>query len=51
MPDALLATIVCTTTATEMLCAFWVVTAKQVVFSEVYFDLKTGAQRPILRKE
>ncbi|MBI2473472.1 ThiF family adenylyltransferase [Candidatus Uhrbacteria bacterium] len=37
--------------ATEMLCAFWVVTKKEVVFSEVYFDLKTGAQRPILRKE
>jgi molybdopterin/thiamine biosynthesis adenylyltransferase len=37
--------------STEMLCAFWVVTKKQVMFSEIYFDLKTGAQRPILRKE
>lgn len=37
--------------ATEMLCTFWVVTKKNVVFSEIYFDLKTGAQRPTLRKE
>ena len=35
--------------STEMLCAFWAVTEKAVSYSEVYFDLKTGAQRPILR--
>jgi len=35
--------------ATEMLCAFWAVTEKGVTYNEVYFDLKTGAQRPVLR--
>jgi molybdopterin/thiamine biosynthesis adenylyltransferase len=36
--------------ASEMANAFYVVTVKGVVYNELYFDLKTGAQRPILRK-
>lgn len=37
--------------ASEMLNAFWVVTQKKKLYSELYFDLKTGAQRAINRKE
>ncbi len=39
-------------TVTALLAnAFYVVTKGDITYSEVYFDLKTGAQRPILRKE
>jgi len=36
--------------ATEMVCLFWVVcTNDDPTYNEVYFDLKTGAQRPVRR--
>ncbi|MEK7628821.1 MAG: ThiF family adenylyltransferase [Patescibacteria group bacterium] len=38
------------TVASQMLNAFWLFTEGKVVYSEMYFDLKTGAQRPVMRK-
>ncbi len=37
--------------ASEMANAFYAVTEKGVVYNELYFDLKTGAQRPIMRRK
>ncbi|HWP61801.1 MAG TPA: ThiF family adenylyltransferase [Candidatus Paceibacterota bacterium] len=39
------------TVASAMANAFWVVTEHGVVYNELYFDLKSGAQRPVLRKK
>jgi predicted dinucleotide-binding enzyme len=36
--------------ATEMMSTFYAVTTEDPRFSEVYFDLKRGTQRPIMRK-
>lgn len=37
--------------ATEMANAFWVTVTRGVTYNELYFDLQTGRQRPVLRKE
>jgi molybdopterin/thiamine biosynthesis adenylyltransferase len=37
--------------ATEMGILFWLLTERSIPFSELYFDLTTGAQRAINRKE
>jgi len=37
--------------ASEMANAFYVVTERGVAYNELYFDIKTGAQRPVMRRK